>query len=224
MWGPCAPLKQLIVPQEQPSVQLAALKTLSKIPDTTVSDYVIQQWSVLTPEIRDAAIGTFLKNQVRIGLLLEALETNKIQSGSVSFARSVQLMQNTDEDLRNRARSLFTRNEEEGKKINKEYQKALELKGDLLNGQAVYLKNCAICHQIRGKMGVQLGPDMGTIHNWMPEVIMANILNPNLSISSGFDLWEVELKNGESLQGIISSETPTTITLRNNGKLERTLR
>ena len=132
-------------------------------------------------------------------------------------------MQNTDEDLRNRARSLFTRNEEEGKKINKEYQKALELKGDLLNGQAVYLKNCAICHQIRGKMGVQLGPDMGTIHNWMPEVIMANILNPNLSISSGFDLWEVELKNGESLQGIISSETPTTITLRNNGKLERTI-
>ena len=109
-------LKKLIVPQEQPSVQLAALKVLSKIPDTTVSEYVIQQWSVLTPEIREAAIGTFLgkDNQVRIGLLLNALETNKIQPSSVSFGRSVQLMQNTDEKLRNRARTLFTKNEEEG--------------------------------------------------------------------------------------------------------------
>lgn len=216
-------LKKLIVPQEQPSVQLAALQTLSKIPDTTVSEYVIQQWPVLTPEIRDAAIATFLVNQVRIGLLLNALETNKIQPGNVSFGRSVQLMQNADENLRNRARSLFTKNEEEGKKVNKEYQKALELKGDVIKGKAVYMQNCAICHQIRGGMGVQLGPDLGTIHNWIPEVILANILDPNLSISNGYDLWEVELKNGESIQGIISSETSTAITLRNNGKLERTI-
>lgn len=218
-------LKKLIIPQEQPSVQLAALKVLSKIPDTTVSEYVIQQWSVLTPEIREAAIGTFLgkDNQVRIGLLLNALETNKIQPSSVSFGRSVQLMQNTDEKLRNRARTLFTKNEEEGKKVNKEYQQALELKGDATKGKAVYMQNCAICHQIRGETGVQLGPDLGTVHNWLPEVIMANILDPNLSISSGYDLWDVELKNGESLQGIITSETSAAITLRNNGKAERTV-
>jgi putative heme-binding domain-containing protein len=44
---------------------------------------------------------------------------------------------------------------------------------------------------------------------------MANILAPNLSISSGYDLWTVEMKNGELFQGIIASETATALTLKN---------
>jgi putative membrane-bound dehydrogenase-like protein len=218
-------LKQLIVPQEQPIIQLAALKVLNKIPNTTVSDYVIKQWSVLTPEIREAAIGTFLgkDKQDRVNLLLTAIETGKIQSSSVNFGRSVGLMQNIDKNLRNRARVLFTKNEEEGKKVNIEYQQSLQLKGDIANGKAIYIKSCAICHQVRGEIGVQFGPDLGTIHNWKPEDIMANILNPNLSISSGYDMWEVELKNGETAQGIIASETSSALTLRNNGKLDKTI-
>lgn len=216
-------LKNLIVPQEQPMVQLAALKTLSTISGTEVSNYILQKWAVLTPEIRDAAIGTFLGHQDRISLLLDAIESNKVQASSVSFGRSVQLMQNKDDNLRRRARALFTKNEEEGKKVNKAYQQALELKGDATKGKEVYVNNCAICHQMRGKMGVGLGPDLGTIHNWTAEIIMANILDPNISISAGYDLWNVELKTGESIQGIISSETDAAITLKNNGKPERTI-
>ena len=52
---------------------------------------------------------------------------------------------------------------------------------------------------------------------------MANVLNPNLSISGGFGLWEVRLNNGESVQGIIASETSAAITLRNNGKPDKTI-
>lgn len=216
-------IKNLIVPQEQPMIQLAALKTLSKIPGTLVSEYVLQKWALLTPEIRDAAIGTFLGNNERINLLLNAIEKNQVRASSVSFGRSVQLMQNKDDDLRKRARILFTKNEEDGKKVTKAYQEALVLKGNATNGQNVYLQNCAICHQMRGKMGIELGPDLGTIHNWTAEIIMANILDPNISISSGYDLWNVELKNGESHQGIISSETDAAITLKNYGKLEKTI-
>ena len=216
-------LKGLIVPQEQTIVQLAALKTFSKVPGIEISEYVLQKWAVLTPEIRDAAIGTFLGNNDRIKLLLNAIEKNQVQASSVSFGRSVQLMQNKDDLLRNKARTLFTKNEEDGKKVNKAYQEALVLKGDATKGQNVYLQNCAICHQVRGKMGVELGPDLGTIHNWTAEIIMANILDPNISISSGYDQWNVELKNGESHQGIISSESDVAITLKNNGKLEKTI-
>ncbi len=216
-------LKGLIIPQEQTIVQFAALKTLNKVPGTVLSEYVLQKWAVLTPEIRDAAIGTFLGNNDRIKLLLNAIEKNQVQASSVSFGRSVQLMQNKDDLLRNKARTLFTKNEEYGKKVNKAYQEALVLKGDATKGQNVYLQNCAICHQVRGKLGVELGPDLGTIHNWTAEIIMANILDPNISISSGYDLWNVELKNGESHQGIISSESDVALTLKNNGKLEKTI-
>lgn len=216
-------LKRLIAPKEEFPVQLAALNTLSQIKGTDVSEFVILQWPVLTREVRDVAINTFMVDSTRIALLIDALEKDKIKPSQVSFSRSVQLMQNSNENLRNRARTLFTKNERERKKINKEYQKALELNGDPVKGKTVYVQNCAICHQVRGKSGVAIGPDLGTIHNWIKEDIMANILDPNLSISSGFDLWNVQLNNGESIQGIIVSETPAAFTLRNNGKLDRTI-
>lgn len=46
---------------------------------------------------------------------------------------------------------------------------------------------------------------------------MSDILIPNLSIADGYELWEVQMLNGEIFQGIISSETPTAIRLSNAG-------
>ena len=216
-------LEKLIDTKEEIPVQLAALQTLSLVKGTAISEYLIQQWPVLSPAIRDAAINSFLDDSARIAMLIDALEKDKIKPEQVGFGNSVQLMMNRDDNLRNRARSMFTKSEREAKKINKEYQKALELNGDPEKGKEVYVQNCAICHQVRGKMGVAIGPDLGTIHNWIKEDIMANVLNPNLSISSGFGLWEVKLNNGETVQGIIASETSTAITLRNNGMLDKTV-
>lgn len=215
-------LKKLITPTEQLSVQLASLRTMSEIQDTSVCGYLLKQWPNLTPELRDPAVRTFLHDDQRVAMLLQAIETGKVQAADVSWGRKVGLMVNSNETLRNRARTLFTKNNEE--EINKTYQAALEKKGDAINGKNVYQQQCALCHQVRGQMGVTLGPDLGTIHNWSKDAIMANILAPSQSISSGYELWDVELNNGESFQGIIASETPGAITLRNVGAAERTVR
>ncbi|MCG2459488.1 HEAT repeat domain-containing protein [Flavobacteriaceae bacterium F89] len=216
-------LEKLLVPQEPSVVQLAAVRTLNLVPGTDVRQYIIGQWPELTPEIRDAAIETFLGKPERVTLLLTAMEQGLISPTSVSFWGSVGLMMQTDPTLRIRARAIFTRSQEEGKKVNEKYQKALELTGDPLHGRAVYAASCVICHQVRGEFGIAIGPDLGTVHNWTKEDIMANILDPNLSIAAGFDLWNVELNTGESIQGIIKSETPTAITLVNSGKTDRTI-
>jgi putative membrane-bound dehydrogenase-like protein len=216
-------LEKLLVPQEKPVVKLAALRTINIIPSTAGCQYLIQQWPVLTAEIREAAINVFLADTARIALLIDAIEKDKIQASSVSFNTSVMLMQVANEQLRTRTRKLFTKSAEQAKSINKEYQAALELKGDALKGKQVYQQNCAICHQVRGEGGVSFGPDLGTIHNWKKEDIMANILDPSLSILAGYELWQIELNSGEALQGIISTETATAITLKNNGKLDRTI-
>ena len=46
---------------------------------------------------------------------------------------------------------------------------------------------------------------------------MTDILNPNRSIAVKYDLWNVTKKNGESLSGIMSSETSASITLTQLG-------
>jgi putative heme-binding domain-containing protein len=112
-----------------------------------------------------------------------------------------------------RARKVFAKQNDTRKDVIQQYQSALELKGDKEKGVTVYQMNCAMCHQVRGKTGRAFGPDLGTVHAWAASDIMTNILDPNKSIAHGFDMWSVTLNNGKILQGIISSETPTAITL-----------
>lgn len=214
-------LKSLMIPQEQQSVQLAALNTLSLIPDQTVTDYVLLQWPALTPAIRNASINTFLSSHERVTALLDAIDSGRVQKASVSFYQGVRLMTQRDEKIRRRARSMFANNDEE--KVNKKFQEALFLKGNEKKGKATFEQNCAVCHQIRGTGGISFGPDLGTVQRWQVEGIMANILAPNLSIAAGYELRVVELHNGEIFQGIISSETPSAITLKNAGSVEKTI-
>ncbi len=212
-----AVMKKLIAPNEPKSVQLAALKTLSAIPDETVSHYLLEKWPSLTRDLRDAAVNTFMVNEKRIKLLLDGLEEGKIDQTSIGWPRSVGLMAQSNEALRNRSRELLTKKDDKRQSIIKEYSQALTLTGNSEAGKLVYQKNCSICHQVGGSGGVAFGPDLGTIRNRRPESIMGDILDPNLSIADNFDIWVIELKNGESLQGLISSETPTALTLNNYG-------
>ncbi len=216
-------LESLINPREPLTVQLSALHTLSAIPDTSVSLYVVQQWSALTPEVRDAAINTFMTDTARVRLLLDAVEAGKIQQANIGWPRTVGLMAQSHTQLRNRARTLLTKKEDKRKEVLRQYQTALDLKGDQVKGKLVYQQNCALCHQIKGANGIAFGPDLGTVHSWPPAGIMANILDPNQSIADGYDLWDVALNNGTSMQGIISSETPNALTLRNAGGQQTTI-
>lgn len=210
-------LKKLITPNEPKSIQLTALKTLSAIPDETVSNFLLEQWSSLTPELRDAAVNTFMVNDKRIKLLLDGVESGKIQQETIGWPRSVGLMAQANEALRNRSRVLLTKKDDARGTVIKKYNDALTLTGNASSGKQVYQKNCSVCHQIGGSEGVSFGPDLGTIRNRRPESIVGDILDPNLSIADGYDIWILELKSGESVQGLISAETPTAITMSNYG-------
>jgi putative heme-binding domain-containing protein len=212
-------LKRLILSDEPLAIKLAAIRTLNAIPDETITEFTMENWSKLDPAVQDAALNSFMEKESRVKVLVDALESGKVQKTSVGWGRSIRLMTQRNIELRNRARAFFTK-DDETKKVIEEYQPALSLKGDVAKGKLVYEKSCAICHQVKGEGGIPFGPDLGTIQSWPASGIMANIIDPNQSISHGFDLWNVVLKNGESLQGVITAETPSSITVRNaNGQV-----
>lgn len=205
-------LKGLVVAQEHPGVQSAALQALANVPGTDVSNYVLEKWESLTPATREVALQTFLSDAERIRVLLDAIESGRVAVEAISWKRRVQLMNHGREELRNRAQALLTK--DEGEEVNRKYEKALKLEGRSSGGALVYKQNCAQCHQLRGGRGVVFGPDLGTVHNWLSKDLMANILDPGMSIAPGFDLWEVTMTDGEKVQGMITSETSAAIMLR----------
>lgn len=216
-------LKSLISAVEPTAVQLAALRTLSAIPGAMVSQFLSAQWSSLTPALRDAGINSFMESDDRIALLLNAIEAGRIDPSVIGWPRSVALMAQGNESLRTRARALLGQQEEERSTIIKAYLPALNLKSNPDSGKMVYQKKCAVCHQVGGSYGVAFGPDLGTIRNRRPASVMNDILDPGLSIADGYDIWLVKLTSGETVQGVIETETPTAITLKNYGGQKTTI-
>src|SRR5690606_28357087 len=106
-----AVLKELIVAQEQPMVQANALKAFGDIEGTGVSEFVLARWETLTPEIRDAGLETFLSEPGRVRLLLDALESKQIPVAAIGWNRRVRLMNNSQEELRERAKDLLTQDQ-----------------------------------------------------------------------------------------------------------------
>ena len=215
-------LKELLGPREEPEVQVEAIRILDKIPGVETGAYILSKWDVLTPTVRDAALDLFIADKERVPLLLEAIESGKVQASGLGYLRGVRLMSNSDDALRNRARKLLAGGENKEKAI-AAYKQSLELKGDVEKGRGVFVQHCAICHQVRGEMGVVFGPDLGTVHNWLPKDLLANILDPALSMAPGFDYWLVELNDGESIQGTIATETASAISLRLAPGVDRTV-
>ena len=216
-------LVSLIDPKELMPVQLAAFKAIGKMEDGTVSEIILKKWENLAPGVRDEAISTLMQNPVRIKVLLDAVNDGLIQPAQIGWRRSVSLMANKEERLRVYARQLLTPKEGENEAIITDYQAALKLKGSMENGKIVFQTNCAICHKMGEELGLAFGPDLSSLKNRRPDNILSEIIDPNRSIADGYDLWEVELHNGEIQQGLIGSETPAAITLKNAGGIEQNI-
>lgn len=90
----------------------------------------------------------------------------------------------------------------------------LALTGNSQNGAAVFKRSCNVCHQI-GKDGYDVGPKLTEIGSKLPkEGLFDAIINPSAGISFGFESWQIELKDGSMLVGVISSRTATEIELK----------
>lgn len=132
-------------------------------------------------------------------------------------------MRDIPDSLKEYARTLLSTKKEDRTPVIRAYETSLSLKGNADKGKMVYVANCLVCHQVRGKMGVAFGPDLGTVQSWRPENLLINILDPNLSISHGYELWNLVLNDGTMAQGIIVSETSNAILLNREGGVKTTI-
>ncbi|MRS64921.1 PVC-type heme-binding CxxCH protein [Larkinella terrae] len=90
----------------------------------------------------------------------------------------------------------------------------LAMTGDASRGVALFKTNCSICHQINGE-GMDFGPKLSEIGSKLPkEGQYLSILYPDAGISFGYEGFEVKLKDGSTVSGIISSKTETDLQMK----------
>lgn len=210
-------LQQMIDPREPAPVQRAAVRTLGRIGGLEVPTFLLARWETLTPAVRDEAVSTFMLDRERVRLLLEAVESGVVQVSTVGWGRSVVLMRDWDGDIRDKARALLDERAGAPEAAVERYQKAVRVRGDAARGRDVFLAHCSQCHQMEGADGVDFGPDLATVGHWSPQALLVKILNPGRSVADGYELWVVRKTNGESVSGVMASETEAAVTFRNAG-------
>jgi putative heme-binding domain-containing protein len=215
--------RALLTSQNPTPVQVAAVRALSTPPGTRGAALFIDSWDQWTPAVRAEAIRAMVREPARITLLLDALSDGRIRLSEIEWPLRVRMMMVDDEALRARARSILRQpGSASGEMIDK-YRPAAAMAGDMQRGREVFARACSSCHLYRGGQGARFGPDLGEVRGRLALDLLTDILQPNRSIADGFELWSVERTDGSAVSGVITSETPTSVTLALPGGNETTV-
>ncbi|MFM8878398.1 MAG: PVC-type heme-binding CxxCH protein, partial [Verrucomicrobiota bacterium] len=94
------------------------------------------------------------------------------------------------------------------------------LKGDPGRGHAQFTTLCSGCHRLRGE-GQEVGPDLGMVAGKPIDWMLSAILDPTQAVESRYRAWTLQLTDGESLTGLIASETANNLVIRQAGVPEQ---
>ena len=202
-------LLQLFTPDAPLDLQLEVLRGLRSSQGVLVAEHILGEWERLTPRLRNEALPIF-NTAARAHLFVEALESGVVSPSELSWGHRVFLMRDTPEPTRSRARALL-RTIDESVDLS-----TSDLDGDIESGAVVYATVCASCHA-RG-----FGPDLSTVRHWSEPMLTAAIIKPSQAISTGYELWEIATVSGDTLQGVVASETASALHLLNE-KTDQTI-
>ncbi len=210
-------LVSLSGPANEQRIRLAAIAALSRHTRTDPWKKLLDGFSSDTPVIRRAIIEGLLANSDRTNLLLDAIESAQIKPSEIDLAQVKRLTTYRDASIKQRAEKLLAAaTPADRAKALDDYQPVLAMKGDPQHGQAVFEKNCAACHRIAG-IGTTVAPDISDSRTKKYDQLLADIVQPNRAIDNNYLGYTVRLADGSVLTGILTAETATSITLRQQG-------
>ena len=190
------------------------MQALGSLASREVSSTLLQNWESLTPTIRRATVNVLTNNTARTTDLLSAVESGTVKRGDIERAVKQQLMSHRDKTIAGRSKKLFGNGVSTNRsKVVADYQNVLELSGDAGRGREVFKKTCSVCHRV-GDLGHKVAPDLASVKNKSEADLLISILDPNREAQPNFNVYTVVTNQGRTYNGIIASESSSSITLR----------
>jgi putative heme-binding domain-containing protein len=206
-------LVSLLSPQVPDSVQIGALQGLGRETDPLTARALIAPWKGYSPAVRAQALDTLLSRPLWGRFLANALDSKRIPSSEIDTPRRQFLLQHKDQEIRDIAAKVFAKSSspDRGKLVD-EYILTLPEKADVARGAKLFAKTCAACHKL-GDVGQQVGPDLASVADKSVQGLLVAILDPNRAVEARYVNYLAITKDGRTLNGMIASETSTSVTL-----------
>jgi putative heme-binding domain-containing protein len=195
----------------KPAIRQAALERLLKTGAPEVAGVMLADWARHGPGLRAGILNALLARPDWTEKLLQQMAAGKVAPNELSLAQRDRLRRHPQKNLREEAARLFKAPAARAGVLKK--YAALDGKGgDAAKGAVLFRQACAICHQFRGQ-GSAVGPRLDAFHTKPVGDYLKAILDPNAVVEPNFIQYQVQLKDGRELAGVVQSETATGLTL-----------
>jgi putative heme-binding domain-containing protein len=217
-------LLPLSTQESNQAVRRRAIAALSKTSDLDAWRELLATFNKISPVLQSDILDGVLTNADRTGLLLDALAAGDIKPTAIDAARAKLILNNRNSTIRQRAAQLLASAvPADREKVLAEYRPALELKSDPARGRAIFEKRCSACHLI-DNVGVKFAPDISDSRERTPLQLLTDVLQPNRAIDSNYFSYTVVTTDGRVHTGVLTAETSTSITLKQQEGKTETLR
>lgn len=173
------------------------------------------------PESRQAAVKALATTADGAGMLLTQARAGTLDPALQALAVTTLKASNWP-GVRTAVAAAFPESTPDGAGAWPPLAELLRLPGDPTRGAAIYRRpevGCITCHQV-GADGVDFGPKLTEIGAKLgKDALMTSILEPSAGISFGYEGWRLMLKDGSDLLGLVVSETPDELVLKQPGGL-----
>ncbi len=221
--GDLKQLSALLRPEHSAAIHQAAVNALTGWNDAEVAGTLLAGWKTYSPNLRAGVLAALFSRPAWVQRLLTEIERGGISPGELSAPLQQQLRTHANSSIQTRAVKLFSATRADRQALLNEYQEAGKLAGDPVKGAALFRQNCAPCHRFKEE-GANLGVDLGTVAGKPVEYLLEAILDPNKAVESRYLSFTAVTKADREFSGIITAESPNSLTLRNATGEETILR
>lgn len=218
------PLQRILASPVDDLLRIAAIRSLASLDANRAAPVLLAAgaWSRYSPSLRETVLGALLARPAKLSGILAAVESGDLPAATLNAQRRQLFVKNADAAIRERAAKVFAAGESSQAAAQAKAQAALALTPNVPHGKQVFKQLCATCHRL-DQEGVTVGPDLLDIRKQEKANIAFHIIAPDAEIAPVFSAYTCETKDGRAFAGVLTSETPTSVTIRQAGGVDETI-
>jgi putative membrane-bound dehydrogenase-like protein len=207
-------LAPLALSDPDPVIRAHVIKVLPVGSGLAVWRQLLANYVRETPMVQVAIIQSIFASSPRTALLLDAIAAAQLQPAALGAERVNQLLNHHDDEIGHRARQLLADTVPADRHhVLAEYKPVLSMSANAARGQDVFAKHCATCHRI-ADVGTDIAPDISDSREKSAEQLLTDVLQPNRAVDANYFSYTAITTDGRVLTGILTTETSTSITMK----------
>ena len=195
-----------------------AVNALGEMDDANAAHLLVENFDHLPTDLKPMVINAMVLSKAAARALLGAIQDKQIALSNMNENHARAINGLNDPALTRQVAAVWgtVRNERnpERVKVAAEYKRLfLSLGGDATKGSKVFEAKCAQCHTIYGHGG-NVGPDLTGVGRDNLDLVLSNVLDPNLVVGKPYYVYVARLKDGTTVSGLLAEDSEKQITLK----------